>query len=170
MPVHVRRPRLPRAPKARGELAEARFIVKALSLGFSVAKPFGDSLPFDFIVKAGRHLWRVNVKSAWSTHRKGYHFTVEMGRTSHRLRPYSARDLDFIVGYVGPEDAGTSSPSASSAAISGSRLPSAATLTSTASAKPGASSPNLATSEPNARGKPEILRCRQRNAYASANF
>ena len=39
--------------KRRGEMAEAAFVAKAVSLGFGVAKPWGDSDPFDFIVAGG---------------------------------------------------------------------------------------------------------------------
>ena len=54
--------------KRRGEMAEAAFVAKAVSLGFGVAKPWGDSDPFDFIVQSGGKLWKVQVKSA---HRVG---------------------------------------------------------------------------------------------------
>jgi len=39
--------------KKRGELAELAFILKAASLGLAVAKPYGDSEPYDFIVYSG---------------------------------------------------------------------------------------------------------------------
>jgi hypothetical protein len=39
-------PRPPRKPL--GELAELAFMSKAASLGFGVAKPYGDSKRFDF--------------------------------------------------------------------------------------------------------------------------
>jgi len=37
-------------PKQLGEIAEAEFIAKAVGLGFVVARPWGDSEPYDFIV------------------------------------------------------------------------------------------------------------------------
>jgi hypothetical protein len=37
----------------RGELSEAAFIHKAVSLGFVVATPRGHNLPYDFIVEGG---------------------------------------------------------------------------------------------------------------------
>lgn len=37
--------------KRRGEMAEAAFVAKVSSLGFGVAKPWGDSDPYDFIVE-----------------------------------------------------------------------------------------------------------------------
>ena len=39
--------------KARGEAAEAAFLAKAAGLGFGVARPWGDSERYDFIVDSG---------------------------------------------------------------------------------------------------------------------
>src|SRR2546429_4503199 len=50
--------------KRRGEIAEAKFLAKASELGFGVAKPWGDSDAYDFIVQTGGRLWKVQVKSA----------------------------------------------------------------------------------------------------------
>jgi len=44
--------------KARGELAELAFVLKAASLGFGVAKPHGDNERYDFIVDSGERLWK----------------------------------------------------------------------------------------------------------------
>ncbi len=49
--------------KQRGELAEIAFLHKAANLGFGVAKPYGDSERYDFILDSGERLWRVQVKS-----------------------------------------------------------------------------------------------------------
>src|SRR5437868_3734802 len=98
--------RLPCAPKARGEVAEARFVAKAMSLGFSVSRPIGDSQPFDLIVQFNERLSRVQVKSAWHKHGGGYHFSASLGRTSKGgKRPYNIGDIDFIAAYVAPEHA-----------------------------------------------------------------
>lgn len=98
---------LPSAPKRRGEVAEARFIAKALSLGFNILKPFGDSNPYDCVVEHKGRLSRVQVKSAWTEHNNGaYHFTMEMGRTNKEgVRPYRADEVDFVAAYIAPEDA-----------------------------------------------------------------
>ncbi len=50
--------------KRLGEVAEAAFLARASDLGFGVAKPWGDSDPYDFIVETGGRLWKVQVKSA----------------------------------------------------------------------------------------------------------
>jgi len=40
--------------KRRGELAELAFAHKASALGFKVAKPYGTSERYDFVVDSGR--------------------------------------------------------------------------------------------------------------------
>jgi hypothetical protein len=49
--------------KHRGELAELAFMRKAATLGFAVAKPWGDSDRYDVIVRFGKIFWRVQIKS-----------------------------------------------------------------------------------------------------------
>lgn len=97
---------LPRASKARGEVAEARFVAKALSLGFAVLRPFGDNQPYDFVLQSHGRMTRVQVKSAWTPFRKGvYQIMTSMGRRTRRgLRSYTLDDVDFIVVYLGPQD------------------------------------------------------------------
>ena len=94
---------LPTAPKLRGEIAEARFIAKALSLGFSVLKPFGDSQPFDFIVGFHHRLSRVQVKSCWEIDHGRYQFNCHRHRRAGLL-PYAADDFDFAAAYIAPLD------------------------------------------------------------------
>ena len=50
--------------KRRGEVAEAAFLHKASALGFSVAKPWGDSDRYDFILDCAGRLSRVQIKTA----------------------------------------------------------------------------------------------------------
>jgi hypothetical protein len=45
--------------KRRGKLVEMMFMVKASQEGLAVAKPYGDSRRYDFILDAGTRLWRV---------------------------------------------------------------------------------------------------------------
>jgi PD-(D/E)XK nuclease superfamily protein len=87
--------------KRRGEVAEAAFLHKASSLGFSVAKPWGESDRYDFILDSGDRCWRVQVKSAHSSAINGYSFHACGNRRTHR---YTRADIDFIVGYVVPAD------------------------------------------------------------------
>lgn len=88
--------------KRRGEVAEAAFLLKAGSMGFSVAKPWGDSDPYDFILQSGSRCWRVQVKSAYAKNEGGY-CTSLFGGT--RRRGYTCEDIDFLIAYAVPEDA-----------------------------------------------------------------
>ncbi len=84
--------------KAIGEAAEAAFLAKATSLGFGVAKTWGDSERYDFILDSGQKLWRVQVKS--SRHSDGSRYIVKLKGAA----AYTAKEIDFIVAYIVPED------------------------------------------------------------------
>lgn len=84
--------------KALGEAAEAAFLAKATSLGFGVAKTWGDSERYDFILDSGQMLWRVQVKSC-RYFRSCYHLA-----TRGATRAYTADEVDFIVAYIVPEN------------------------------------------------------------------
>ncbi len=95
------------SPKARGELAEARFIAKALELGIAISRPFGESSKFDFICEAGGHISRVQVKSAWMRAQKGYQVMAGPGcppSSASARRRYRRDEIDFLVAYIAPED------------------------------------------------------------------
>jgi hypothetical protein len=89
--------------KRQGELAELAFAHKAASLGFGVAKPYGDSDRFDFIVNWDHHLSRVQVKSTCTAHHRVY----EIGAHGcwGGFDVYTKHEIDFIVAYVVPENA-----------------------------------------------------------------
>ncbi|HEV2987591.1 MAG TPA: group I intron-associated PD-(D/E)XK endonuclease [Candidatus Angelobacter sp.] len=48
----------------RGDLGEVAFVHKAMSLGYVVAKPYGQMHRYDFMVEGGNKLWRVQVKTS----------------------------------------------------------------------------------------------------------
>jgi hypothetical protein len=48
--------------KRTGERSEAAFLARALHLEFAIAKPWGDSRRYDFIIDNGGRLWRVQTK------------------------------------------------------------------------------------------------------------
>lgn len=83
--------------KRRGEVAEAAFLHKAASLGFSVAKPWGDSDRYDFILDNGGRSWRVQIKTA-SAVGKGAFGIHACG--SDPTRVYTAEEIDFLVAYI----------------------------------------------------------------------
>ena len=90
--------------KRMGELAELAFMYRAASEGIGVARPYGDSHAYDFLIQHGRHLARVQVKSCYTlTNRRQSGFTI---LASHRMSrggvAYSLEDIDFIAAYVAP--------------------------------------------------------------------
>jgi PD-(D/E)XK endonuclease len=96
------RPTLAPTGKRRGEIGEAAFLAKVSSLGFGVAKTWGDSDRYDFVVDGGAGLWRVQVKSA---HRAGEDGGYNFHAHGHTMVPYGADEIDALVAYCVPEDA-----------------------------------------------------------------
>jgi len=90
----------PRNEKEKGELAELAFLHKAASLGFGVAKPYGDSESYDFVLDSGKRFLRVQVKSSYVCYGRVYRAKARWGNR----QPYKARDIDFLVAYVVPRD------------------------------------------------------------------
>jgi len=90
--------------KRRGELSELAFVYKAASQGFHVAKPYGDSERYDFIVDNGSRLWRVQIKSTTTLLNGLYHVNSHR-RTNAGVIPYQLDEVDFLVAYIIPEDA-----------------------------------------------------------------
>jgi hypothetical protein len=90
------------ATKLRGELAELAFAMKAVSLGFGLAKPYGDSQRFDFILRSGSKLSRVQVKST-TTLLNGLYRINAHRRIGGRAIAYLPSEVDFLVAYIIPE-------------------------------------------------------------------
>ena len=89
--------------KRRGELGEAAFLAKASSMGFGVAKPWGDSDRYDLIVDVAGRLLKVQVKSAHCVSASpggGYNIRAY----GHARRSHAAGEIDFLVAYIVPED------------------------------------------------------------------
>jgi hypothetical protein len=77
---------------------------KAVSMGFGVAKPYGDSERFDFIVSSGHQLSRVQVKSTYKRGKHGYGVHA-YGNRNRGTEMYTPDEIDFIVVYLVPENA-----------------------------------------------------------------
>ena len=92
-----------RNAKRQGEVAELAFMHKAASLGFGVAKPYGDSFPYDFILDSGKKLWRVQVKSTNQMFQGAYAINAQR-RLGWGTCPYKAREVDIVAAYVVPLD------------------------------------------------------------------
>lgn len=87
----------------RGVLSEVAFVHKATSLGYMVAKPYGNIHRFDFIVEGSGKLWRVQVKS--TTHIGAGLYELHTCCNVHRrLVAYQESDFDFLVAHIVPED------------------------------------------------------------------
>jgi hypothetical protein len=95
-------------PKRTGELSEAAFLLKATSSGFRVAKPWGDSERYDFIVNSGERLWRVQVKSTAVVHARGYEvqplYSVYRGASGRSKAEYTADEIDVLAVHIRPCD------------------------------------------------------------------
>src|SRR5437899_2630462 len=85
--------------KLTKEHSEATFLHHAAALGFGVAKPWGDSLRYDFILDNGQRLWRVQVKCTETLRARAYEtratYSVGKGRAV-----YTKKDIDFIAAHV----------------------------------------------------------------------
>jgi hypothetical protein len=91
--------------KRKGIIAELIFVVKAASMGFAVSKPYGDSEPYDVIIEANGRVFRIQVKSVFTTSRWGYSICVARTRAHKPVIPYTADEIDFIAAYVVAHDA-----------------------------------------------------------------
>jgi len=92
---------LPKHPKLRGELAEVRFLARATELGLHVASPYGDCLPYDFIVEHSGRMLRIQVKSTSYARPDDYGYKCFVNPVRGRYAPDA---LDFIAACVIPED------------------------------------------------------------------
>ncbi|HEX6803852.1 MAG TPA: group I intron-associated PD-(D/E)XK endonuclease [Terriglobales bacterium] len=89
----------------RGQLAELIFIRKAASLGFAVAKPWGEGERYDAIVRYHSMLWRVQVKSVLPKERSRSSYRIRTaGGRGLRHTPYSVDEIDFLVAYIFAQD------------------------------------------------------------------
>ncbi len=94
---------IPSHPKLRGEWAEIHFLARASEHGLRVSKPYGDCLPYDFIVEHCGRMLRVQVKST-SYQCPGYTGYKCFVKPSPKGKRYAAGELDFIAAYILPED------------------------------------------------------------------
>jgi len=93
-------------PKRSGEISQAAFLLKAETLGFDVALPWGDNQKFDFVVWRGDgRAVRVQVKGTGRLHRRGYEVQPVHATRRGGKKRYTKRDIDVIAAHVQPEDA-----------------------------------------------------------------
>jgi PD-(D/E)XK endonuclease len=90
--------------KRVGELSEAAFMLKAQTLGFHVARPWGDSEPYDFILDSGCHLWRVQLKCTQVIRARGYDIQPTYAIYGQGKVAYTADEIDILVAHIVPVD------------------------------------------------------------------
>jgi hypothetical protein len=86
-------------PKVRGEWVELRFMMRAIELGLHLNKPWGEVMPYDFVIEHEGRFVRVQVKSTMFKDRGGYSCTV---RGSDG--PYEGDPFEYLAAYVFQED------------------------------------------------------------------
>jgi PD-(D/E)XK endonuclease len=89
--------------KRVGELAEAAFLHKAEILGLKLAKPWGDSNRYDFILDNGQRCLRIQVKCTQSINARGYQVQSTYCDKKKKAK-YTPADVDILVAYVIPLD------------------------------------------------------------------
>ena len=88
----------------RGDLCEVAFVHKAMSLRFTVAKPYGHNHRYDFIVEGGQNLWRVQVKTC--THLRDDLYRANVFHSLNGASTaYTKAELDFVAVYIMPQEA-----------------------------------------------------------------
>ncbi len=85
-------------------MAEAAFLHKAVSLGFKVTKPWGDSERYDFVLDAGERLWRVQIKCTAAVYERGFRIQAPHGIYGKSGVAYTAEDVDVLAAYIVPLD------------------------------------------------------------------
>jgi hypothetical protein len=95
-------------PKRMGEMSQAAFLLKAQSLGFGLAVPWGDSEKCDFIVWAerGGRLLRVQVKATGRLNGGGYDVQPVYSTRGEGKKAYTAEDIDVLAAHVVIERSG----------------------------------------------------------------
>lgn len=89
-------------PKRMGEMSQAAFLLKAQSLGFALAVPWGDSAKFDFVVwmAGGGRLFRVQVKATGRLNGGGYDVQPVYSTRSEGKKQYTAEEIDVLAARV----------------------------------------------------------------------
>ena len=86
-------------------MAEIHFMLKAAGLGFGVAKPWGESERYDFVLDTGNKFWRVQVKSTYVARAPKYSVNVCRSIAGKKKTSYTAEEIDILVVYIVAEDA-----------------------------------------------------------------
>ncbi len=85
--------------KVRGEWVELWFMLRAVELGLHLSKPWGEVMPYDFVVEHLGKFVRVQVKSTMFQDRGGYSCSVRGWNG-----PYQGDPFEYLAVYVFQED------------------------------------------------------------------
>jgi hypothetical protein len=91
--------------KQQGEWVEMQFMARAAANGFTVTKPWGDSVRYDFAIELKGKFQRVQVKSTASRDGASYACNTVWSAPQGRSRKYSPKDIDFFAIFVIPDEA-----------------------------------------------------------------
>jgi hypothetical protein len=72
-------------------------------MSFGVAKPWGDSDRYDFILDTGNRLWRVQVRSTEYQSHRGYSVHTYV-YVKHQMVALTEREIDVVIAYIVPLD------------------------------------------------------------------
>ena len=99
-PFSLRKPIIGHPSRKRlGEAIEAAFLARVALFNFDIAKPWGETHPYDFLVSAGHGFWRVQVKATERCAENRYRVKATGWRDA-----YTADDIDFIAAHIVPEN------------------------------------------------------------------
>ena len=91
--------------KQLGEWVEMQFMARAAANGFTVSKPWGDSVRYDFAIEKDGVFRRVQVKSTASHDGKSYVCNTVWSAKKGRTRRYARKDVDVFAIFVIPDEA-----------------------------------------------------------------
>jgi hypothetical protein len=92
------------SPKRLGEVAEATLLTKTQKVGLGIAKPWGDSDSYDYIIDSGWKRWRTQVKCSASKRDDGYQISPSHRAYGKGKTLYTLDDIDLLVVYIFPHD------------------------------------------------------------------
>jgi hypothetical protein len=94
-------------PKRSGEISQAAFLLKASTMGFNLALPWGDSERWDFVVwgRDQQRVTRVQVKGTGRLYLGGYEVQPVHSTRRGGKKRYTKKEIDVIAAHVQPVDA-----------------------------------------------------------------